>query len=469
MIPLSTLSISNEILSQFENIVGKKYVLLDNDANAYGQDKCSYFQGRASVVLLPQTTEQVQQIVITANQHHIALVPSGGRTGLSGGATASQGEVVVAMDKINYLKDFNATENSVVCGAGVITQNLQAFAEQQGLLYPVDFASAGSSQIGGNISTNAGGINVIRYGMTRDWVLGLTVVTGKGDILELNHGLQKNNTGYDLRHLFIGSEGTLGFITEACIKLTKPATDLRVLLFAVPELEHIMQIFNVFKQQLSLRAFEFFSDNALNKLIQHTDLQAPFAEPQAYYVLLELDIDNPTIEQTAYDLSEYCLEKTWATDCIISQTIQQAKQLWRLREDISSTLARFQPYKNDLSVTVSKVPSFLQAIAQTVNADYPDFEVVWYGHIGDGNLHLNILKPEALDAESFRQRCHHVSEKIMAIVQQFQGSISAEHGVGLLKKDFLCYSRTPAEIAYMKQIKSIFDPNNIINPGKIFD
>lgn len=458
-----------ELENLFSEIISKENTITGDEAKHYGKDCCDFFPASNSLVLFPRSTEQVRDIVLAANEHYIALVPSGGRTGLSGGASASRGEVVVAMDKLNHISDFNPIEQTVGCGAGVITKTLQEFAQEQGLLYPADFASSGSSQVGGNISTNAGGINVVRYGMTRDWVLGLTVVTGSGEILELNHGLQKNNTGYDLRHLFIGAEGTLGFITEACIKLAKPEKDPRVVLFAVPDLNKIMEIFSLFQQQLSLNAFEFFSDKALAKLLQHTDIRSPFAEYSSFYVLLEIDVQHSGIEETALELSSQCLENDLSIDCVISQSLEQNKQLWRLREDISSTLASYQPYKNDLSVTVAKVPNFLADISDTVAADYPDFEVIWYGHIGDGNLHLNILKPSTMPLEQFQKQCNIASEKIMAIVKQYQGSISAEHGVGLLKKDFLHYSRSSAEISYMKQIKRIFDPNNIMNPGKIFN
>lgn len=453
---------------QLIDIVGKQNVISGEAAKHYGHDRCDFYSANNELVVFPTSTEQVREIILLANQQQLKLVPSGGRTGLSGGAAATQQEIVVAMDKMNTIKDFNPIENSVLCGAGLITKELQEFAIRQDLLYPIDFASAGSSQIGGNISTNAGGIHVIRYGMTRDWVLGLTVVTGKGDILHLNHGLQKNNTGYDLRQLFIGSEGTLGFITEVCIKLCKPPKDLRVLLFSVTDISNIMQIFQHFNNAISLHAFEFFSDIALQKVCHKMQLSPPFSHQQNYYVLLEVDIQHSEIESLTLTLSQDCLEQQWAQDCVVSQSQQQAKTLWRFREGISTTLAQWQPYKNDLSVTASKVPAFLKAISAIVSSDYSQFEVVWYGHIGDGNLHLNILKPDDLSSESFKQQCNDVSKKIMAIVKDFNGSISAEHGVGLLKKDFLSYSRSAEEIAYMKQLKQLFDPNSVMNPGKIF-
>lgn len=452
---------------QLARIVGISNLLQDEPAKAYGHDRCDFYTATNPCVVFPQNTEQVRDIVLLANQHHLALVPSGGRTGLSGGAAATQQEIVIAMDKMNAIEALNPIENTVICGAGTITQKLQEFASQHDLLYPMHFASAGSSQIGGNISTNAGGIHVIRYGMTRDWVLGLTVVTGRGDILHLNHGLQKNNTGYDLRHLFIGSEGTLGIITQACIKLTAPNKHLKVLLFAVADMQAIMHLFRHFNSKLSLNAFEFFSDNALHKVTQATGIASPFRQSHAYYVLLEVDCDNRELADQVLLLSEQCLEKQWASDCVISQNQQQAKTLWRLREDISMTLAKWHPYKNDISVTVAKVPDFLQAVSIVIKQDYPDFEVVWYGHIGDGNLHLNILKPEKISMATFQQHCQQLSKQVMEVVKQFSGSISAEHGVGLLKKDFLRYSRSPEEIDYMRQIKQVFDPQGIMNPGKL--
>jgi len=459
----------SEVLQALIDIVGEKRLLTDSDSlQKYGCDSSKVYESRPVAVVLPKSTEQLQTIVKMANVENLSLVPSGGRTGLSGGAVANQGELVVAMDLMNSICQFNPIDRTVVCQAGLITEQLQQFAEEQGLYYPVDFASSGSSQIGGNISTNAGGIKVIRYGMTRDWVAGLTVVTGSGDILELNNGLLKNNAGYDLRQLFIGAEGTLGFITEATIRLTRPPLDLTVMVLGVPELSAVMEVLNCFQGRMDLTAFEFFSEKALQKVVTHSGLQRPFESATQYYALIEAEKLNEETETQAMQLFEHCMEQGWVLDSVMSQSLDQLKNLWRLREDISETISRWTPYKNDLSTVVSKVPAFLTEIEQLVNDQYPDFEVIWFGHIGDGNIHLNILKPDDLPKEQFLTHCRRVNQGVFEIVQRYRGSISAEHGVGLVKKDYLGYSRDTVEIELMRQVKRLFDPNNVMNPGKVF-
>ena len=460
---------TSDILSALAAIVGATNVLTGtDDLNHYGKDWTRAWTPAPLAIVLPRTVAEVQAIVKLANNQKFAIVPSGGRTGLSGGAVAANGEVVVAFDKMNQIRDFNAIDRSVIVGAGVVTKQLQLFAEEQGLFYPVDFASSGSSQIGGNISTNAGGIKVIRYGMTRDWVIGLTVVTGAGEILELNRGLAKNNAGYDLRQLFVGAEGTLGLICEATIKLARQPKDLHVLVLGVPQFSAIMDVLAAFQQKIELTAFEFFSEKALQKVVARQGLARPFDTVADYYALIEFEIGNEADLDHALQMFEHCVEQGWALDGVISQSQQQLQNLWRLREDISETISEWTPYKNDISTVVSKVPAFLDEVEAVVNKSYPDFEIIWFGHIGDGNVHLNILKPEHLPKEEFFAKCHHVSQWVFEIVKRYGGSVSAEHGVGLLKKDYLQYSRSPEEIALMRAIKTVFDPNGVMNPGKVF-
>ncbi len=461
--------LSNNIINSLEEIVGKECLFQHPDElQHYGKDWTTAYDPKPGAIVFPRTVEQVQAIVKLASREAFALVPSGGRTGLSGGAVALNGELVVALDKMNAIRDFKPIDRSVVCEAGVITEQVQQFALQQGLFYPVDFASSGSSQIGGNISTNAGGINVIRYGMTRDWVSGLKVVTASGEILDLNRGLVKNNAGYDLRHLFIGAEGTLGIIVEATMKLTSTPKPQNVLLLGVAEFGDIMAVLEEFQRHIDLTAFEFFSEQALQKVIARSDLQRPFETEAAYYALLEFETITEHTEDEVLALFEHCVERGWVLDGVISQSQAQLQKLWRLREDISETISQWTPYKNDISTLVSRIPAFLAEVEKVVNDNYPDFEIIWFGHIGDGNVHLNILKPENLSREAFLSKCSQVSQWVFEIVQSYEGSISAEHGVGLLKKDYLSYSRSEAEIDYMRAIKKVFDPAGIMNPGKIF-
>ncbi|HXH02687.1 MAG TPA: FAD-binding oxidoreductase [Candidatus Competibacteraceae bacterium] len=434
----------------------------------YGQDWTRLHTPAPLAVAFPAAIEEVQGIVRWANESRTALVPSGGRTGLSGAAVAAHGELVVSFDRMNRILGFDPIDRTLTVQPGVITEVLQNHARELGLYYPVDFASRGSSQIGGNIATNAGGIKVIRYGLTRDWITGLKVVTGKGELLELNKGLIKNASGYDLRHLFIGSEGTLGLIVEATVKLTRAPRELSVMVLGVSSLDGIMEIFSVFQNRLELTAFEFFSEQALQHVLAK-GLHKPFAADCPYYVLIEFENTAEEVMNAALAAFEYCAEQGWLVDGVVSQSETQAKELWRLREDITESIAPYLPYKNDISLRIARVPDFLREMDALFAREYPHFEVIWFGHIGDGNLHISVLKPADMEKSAFVAECGRVSELLFATLQRFGGSISAEHGVGLLKKPYLHYTRDATEVAYLKALKQVFDPNGILNPGKVFD
>lgn len=439
------------------------YSIEPNDLQTYGQDWTRFNQVNAACVLFPKTNEQVQSIVKFANELNFKLVPSGGRTGYSGGAVASNNEFVLSLEKMREIIEYNADDSQVTVQAGVITEQLHNFAEEKGLFYPVDFASSGSSQIGGNIATNAGGIRVLRYGMTREYVAGLKVVTAKGELLELNRGLIKNATGYDLRHLMIGSEGTLGIVVEATMQLVKPAPQQSVMLLALSSLNSVMRVFSMAKKELTLSAYEFFTDIALKHVCNHRKLDKPFEDTAPCYVLCEFDED----EESVMKVFEQGMESGDISDGVISQSLDQAEQFWQYREGISESIAHYSPYKNDISVKVSLVPEFMNQLDVLVKEHYPQFELVWFGHIGDGNLHLNIIKPDDMSIDDFKTECETVNKHVYGLIQQMSGSISAEHGVGMIKKPYLGYSRSEQEIELLKSIKSVFDPNNILNPGKL--
>lgn len=436
---------------------------------SFGRDWTRVYTPNPIGVALPATIDEVQAVVRWARENNVGLVPSGGRSGLSAGAVACNGELVLALDRLNVIDDFNPTDRTVRCGAGVITAQLQTFADEQGLFYPVDFASSGSSQIGGNVATNAGGIKVIRYGMTRDWVAGLKVVTGSGELLDLNRGLLKNNAGYDFRHLMIGSEGTLGVIVEVTMRLQAPPPASSVMVLGTPDMPSVMRVLDRFRDQVVLEAFEFFSEQALAKVVEHQGLTRPFTTATDYYALLEFQTPDAEAQTAAMACFEACVEAGWVEDGVMSQSLAQAQSLWRLREDISETISRWTPYKNDISTVVSRVPDLLNEVEAVVVANYPDFEIIWFGHIGDGNVHLNILKPDPMPMEEFQARCAEVSIGVFDAVARHGGSISAEHGVGLLKKPYLSYTRSEAEIVLMAELKRVFDPDGIMNPGKILD
>jgi len=434
---------------------------------SHGCDWTRFRKPDPAAVVFPRSAEQVAELVRVAAEHEIPLVPSGGRTGLSGGAVAGAGEVVVSFDRMRRVVDFNALDRTLTVEPGVVTQAIQAYAVEHNLYYPVSFAAEGSSQIGGNIATNAGGIRVLRYGLTRDWVVGLKVIDGRGELLECNGGLVKNASGYDLRHLFIGSEGTLGLIVEATLRLTEMPPPSRVMLLAVSSLKGMMDVYRQFNDALTLGAFEFLCDASMKYVRQGHDLPAPMDSGSPFYALLEFECADAAAEDTALQCFENCLEDGSITDGVLSQSEAQSAELWRYREGVSEAITPFTPYKNDLSVRISQVPAYLEGLDQLVKRQYPSFEVLWYGHIGDGNLHMNILKPQNMSVDVFEEACGRVNPEVFALTNAYGGSISAEHGIGLLKQPYLSYTRSAAEIERMRAIKAVFDPANILNPGKL--
>ena len=412
--------------------------------------------------------EEVAGIVRWSRAQGVALVPSGGRTGLSGGAVATNGEVVVSLERMNKVLGFDPVDRLLTVQAGIPLQLAQEAARGHGLQYPVDFAARGSCTIGGNIATNAGGIRVLRYGNTREWIAGLTVVTGEGDIVRLNQGLVKNSSGYDLRQLFIGAEGTLGIVVEAMLKLTAPPPPTQVMLLALPDFDAVLAAFAALRDGLRLEAFEFFTALALKHVLAHGG-QPPFDDQHAFYAVVEYANEGEADEVAALSLFEQGLDAGWALDGVIAGSQAQAVQLWRLREGITESLARYTPYKNDVALRISALPAFLQEAERLIAAEYPQFEVVWFGHIGDGNLHINVLKPEAMAQADFVSDCERVTKLLVDVLERHGGSISAEHGIGLVKKPYLLGTRSAGEIAAMRGIKRVLDPDGVMNPGKIFD
>lgn len=438
------------------------------DLEHYGRDWTRRWKPAPLAIVLPTDIVEVQAIARWASAHKIALVPSGGRTGLSGGAVASNGELVVSFERMNRVLNFNAVDRTLTVEPGIALESVQKIAGEHGYIYPVDFAARGSCSIGGNIATNAGGIRVIRYGNTREWVVGLKLVTASGELFEFNRGLIKNSSGYDLRHLVIGAEGTLGLVVEATLRLTAPPPPSQVMLFAVPAMDALMQVFNACRARLPLSAFEFFTDRAMHHVVAH-GAQDPFAERSPYYVVTEFDAQTDAQQQAALSVFEHCMDSGWVADGAMSQSLQQAAALWKLRESITESLAPLRPYKNDISVRVSAVPAFLDEMQTLLNQEYPHFDVVWFGHIGDGNLHINVCQPVDLSDTQFITQCERVTKMLSEVLTRHGGSISAEHGIGLVKKAYLAGTRSTAEIALMRGIRKVFDPHGLMNPGKLLD
>ncbi|APR87876.1 D-2-hydroxyglutarate dehydrogenase [Minicystis rosea] len=438
------------------------------DLATFGRDWTKVIEPRPAAIASPRTTAEVSRLLRLAQEHRVAVVPSGGRTGLAAGAVAANGELVVSLSRMRRMDPIDLLGSTVRVQAGAITEAVHQHAAEQGLTWPVDFASKGSSQVGGNIATNAGGVKVIRYGLTRQWVLGLEVVLAGGEVLELNGALEKNNTGLDLRQLFIGSEGTLGIITEATLKLTRPPEKLDVFLFAVPDLAAVLALFREARRApFVIMAYEFFTEKCLARVRRHRNVVTPLAQASDYYVLLEVERGEPEVLE-AWIASLF--ERGLVEDGTLAQHAKQAAELWTLREGISESLsATGLPHKNDISLPIRELEAFCADLERFFANEYPGWEIALFGHIGDGNLHVNVMKPDAMDRAEFLRHTKAADHHIFALVQKYRGSISAEHGIGLLKKDYLGYTRTPAEIALMKGIKKVLDPHGIMNPGKVLD
>jgi len=460
---------SDARVASLQSAVPTLRVLTDPaDLAHYGVDWTRRWTPAPLAIALPASIEEVQATMRWAHAQGVAVVPSGGRTGLSGGAVAANGELVLSLQRMNRVLGFTAADRLLTVEAGIALEAVHEAAREHGLQYPVDFAARGSCSIGGNIATNAGGIRVVRYGNTREWVAGLKLVTATGALLDLNRGLVKNSSGYDLRHLAVASEGTLGIIVEATLRLTDPPPETRVMLLALPSFDVLMEVFQALRARLPLEAFEFFTDRALHHTVAH-GAQAPFESVYPYYVVAEFASAGEAGEVALLSAFEYCMEQGWVEDGVISHGDAQAAALWRLREGITESLAPHVPYKNDVSVRVSEMPAFLAHTQALLAAEYPQFDVVWFGHIGDGNLHINVLKPADMPNAEFVIECERVTKLLAAALAEHGGSISAEHGIGLVKKPYLGSTRSAEEIAVMRGIRHALDPAGILNPGKLFD
>ena len=470
--------LSNEVLSRLTSLLGPEVLSQDAAELAeYGRDWTRVVPPAPSAVAFPRSTEQVSKLLAFCNTESVAVVPSGGRTGLAGGAMAANGEIVLSLSRMRRMDPIDRLGGTVRVQAGAVTEAVHQHCAPAGLTWPVDFASKGSSTVGGNIATNAGGVKVIRYGLTRQWVLGLEVVLASGEVLELGGALEKNNTGLDLRQLFIGSEGTLGVVTEATLKLVRLPGATTVMLLGVADVAAVLSLFREARgAPFTVSAYEFFSQRCLDRLVAHRKLRPPIAEPCPYYVLVEAEGEGSTEADAARLLDRIepwvagVFESGLAKDGTLSQHGSQARDLWALREGISESLsATGLPHKNDVALPIAALDAFCSELDGVFVSRYPGWEICLFGHVGDGNLHINVMKPDAMDRAEFFSKTKEADRDLFALVQRHHGSISAEHGIGLLKKPYLSYSRSAAEIAVMRQVKRALDPHGILNPGKILD
>lgn len=438
------------------------------DLLEYGRDWTRSHEPDPSLILFPKTTEEVQDIVSFCYVHTIKIVPSGGRTGLAAAAVATNQEIVVSFQKMDQIMPIDIESGSIEVEAGAILENVQKAAAAAGMYFPLDFAARGSCQIGGCISTNAGGLKVIKYGMTRELVLGLEIVTPTGQILHLNSNLHKNNSGFDLKQFFIGAEGTLGLITRATLKIVPKPKNLQLALLATDRFSTILDILKAAKlNSLDITAFEFFTKSCMEALLTHVhDCRNPFEKTHAFYVLIETDGGNRSEElQNFVESIEHLI-----VDGTLALNQRTFKELWSYRENIPETILKLgNVHKNDIAVPISSMPSFITDLEKVIHDKYSAFRVLLFGHIGDGNIHVNVIDESRMLWDAFRNITDELDIEMCKLIKPYNGSISAEHGIGLLKKKLMHSYRNPEEIQMMKQIKSVLDPKNICNPGKIID
>lgn len=435
-----------------------------DDLEFYGKDWTLEFPPQASAVFLPRTTDEVARILALCSEFKVPVVPSGGRTGLSGGAVAAHKEAVLTLSRMNRIGPVCTLSRTLEVEAGAVTEAVHEATKPYGLTWPVDFASKGSSQVGGNISTNAGGVNVIRHGNTRNWVLGLEVVTMQGQVLQLGGALEKNNSGIDLRQLFIGSEGILGVITKATLKLTPLHRSSRVFSFGMKDLTSVFRLCRFTRESsLTLNAYETLDGGCLEAVSKVMNAPNPFEKRYPWYVLVEAE-ESPELDAW---LSQ-ALEHGYSEDGLEARSSEEVRRIWKLREGIAESLGRIAPYhKNDISVPVAALEAFLGEYQSLFAARFRELAPYTFGHIGDGNLHVNTLNTGKIPREEFQKKVRDFDEALYALVKKHGGTISGEHGVGLLKKHHLSVTRSPEEIRLMREIKRVFDPHNLLNPGKV--
>ncbi|MEY3638866.1 MAG: hypothetical protein RIS72_1285 [Pseudomonadota bacterium] len=468
------------LLDNLRRICGDANVLTHDDPqtdlSAWERDWRKRAHGRALAVVRPANVQEVAAVVKACANTFTSIVPQGGNTGLVVGSVPDESgqQVVLSLQRMNQIRAVDAANLTVVAEAGCILQNVQEHVDKAGFLFPLSLAAEGSCTLGGNLGTNAGGTQVVRFGNTRELCLGLEVVTARGEIWHGLSGLRKDNTGYDLRNLMIGSEGTLGIITAACMKLyPKPAVQLTTWA-AVPSMEAAVALLGLAHERLGagLTGFEVMGQFALSLVDKHhPQLRVPLYKDTPWCVLLEnSDHESEEHARTAFEgLMESAMDKGWVTDAVVAESLAQAQVLWQIRETIPLAQAdEGLNIKHDISVPVSRIPQFVAETDALLQTKIPGIRLVNFGHLGDGNLHYNVQAPQGEDGAAFlRDFEDTVNTWVFDQVKAFNGSISAEHGVGSLKAEKLTHYKDPTALAMMKAIKQALDPQNIMNPGRV--
>jgi FAD/FMN-containing dehydrogenase len=461
---------SPETLARLAAVVGDTYAIRDvSGMDGYMREWRQIWHGRSPLVLRPGSTDEVSRIMAIASETRTVIVPQSGNTGLCGGQipTDEGHEIVLSLDRMTRILDVDPANNTITVEAGTILKSVQDAADAVDRLFPLSLASEGSCRIGGNLATNAGGLNVIAYGNTRDLCSGLEVVLADGRVWNGLKRLRKDNTGYDLRDLFIGSEGTLGIITAAVLKLFPRPKRWETAFIAVASPQAAVDLLSLMKQMSGNRvvACELIADIALQFAIRHAGVRHPLSAVSPWYVLAELADPVPG---AMMQLLEQAMEKGLVTDAALAQSDAQRAAFWSARELISeSQKPEGGSIKHDISVPVSKVPAFLAVADAAVSRLLPGCRFVSFGHLGDGNIHYNISQPAAMDKEKFLSMWNEVNDVVFDVVGRFEGSISAEHGIGRLKAHRMPAIKSPVELEMMHGLKRLFDPHNILNPGRV--
>jgi FAD/FMN-containing dehydrogenase len=461
----------SEVFDKLKAVVGPKGFSEDPAEIApHLEEWRSKYKGRSPLLLKPASTQEVSAIVTLCHQAGTPIVPQGGNTGLVGGQIPFENEVLLATSRLNRVRAIDAKDATITLEAGVILANAQRAADDCNLMLAASLASVGSSTIGGLISTNAGGVNVLRYGMMREQVLGLEVVLADGRVLDLLRTLRKDNTGYDLKQLFIGAEGTLGIVTAAAIKLFPKPAQFATAYAAVPDVPAAVALLARLQEETNglLNAFELMSRNGLELVLEHIPgARDPLQAPSPWYVLCEAS--GPAgIDASFQRALENALEAGTVSDVVIASSRAQREALWKLRETMSEAQKAEGPsLKHDVSVPVSAAASFIDTAIAAVTAALPSARPVPFGHLGDGNLHFNFQMARGADMARYLARWDEIQLIVHDIVHEFGGSFSAEHGVGVMKREALRRYKSAAEVDIMRTFKRTLDPKNILNPGKL--
>jgi len=464
-----------QLLDRLEEIVGPKGILRDaSDMGGYLTEWRDKYEGKALAVLLPKSTEEVSKIVTICAETNTSIVPQGGNTSLVGGSIPfiSGDEVIISLKRMNAVREIDVEGGTLTVEAGCILADLQQKSEDLGFMFPLRIGSEGSCQIGGNISTNAGGVQVIHYGNTREQVLGLEVVLADGTVWDGLTNLRKDNTGYDLKQLFIGGEGTLGVITAAVVKMYPSPKYQQLAMVAIPDINAAVSVLGLARRLSGdqVTAIELIPRIAIDLVTKHVpNFADPMPEKYNWQVLIELSSSaTEDLKGLMESILEAGFEEGIILDAIVPESLAQQGKLWALREEISGAQKpEGGSIKHDISVPIAKIAEFIERADAALQTVIPNFRPVTFGHIGDGNLHYNPLQPEGMEKQEFLDKWEEVSRTVHNLVHELQGSISAEHGIGRMKKNELKLYKSASELDMMRKIKNALDPNGLMNPGKL--